>query len=359
MRERRAFRGAVGGGHAVIAAEDAGLYRDAFGVMPPGGFPEAFLEPVDDALERVLLRYARSHGPFTTRDVALALRPRGRARRGRARAARGARPPRAGRAPARRSRARVVRSRRPSPHPPRVARRPAPSGRAGRAGRARPLPPRPGTGSTDGPRCARRSSRSRASRSPSALWETEILPRRVPGYQPASLDQLCASGEVVWVGAGLDRVALFYREDAAVLGPPTTAEPLGGPAHDAVRAALARSAEFWPDLRRRHRDRPRGGSPGPVGARLGRRGHERRVGAAAGEAPLRRPRHGAPPSSVLPLARLGRGRHRRALVAHRAPLRRERRRLTGRAAGKSRLVTCPRRARAGGAPARAAGDRDA
>ena len=61
----------IGGGDAVIAAEDAGLYRDAFGVMPPGGFPEAFLEAVHDALERVLLRYARSHGPFTTRDIAV------------------------------------------------------------------------------------------------------------------------------------------------------------------------------------------------------------------------------------------------------------------------------------------------
>ena len=83
---------------------------------------------------------------------------------------------------------------------------------------------------------------------PVALWETEILPRRVPGYQPASLDQLCASGEVVWVGAGLDRVALYYREDAPLLGAPATAEPLGGPVHDAIRAVLARSAEFWPDL---------------------------------------------------------------------------------------------------------------
>ena len=62
---------------------------------------------------------------------------------------------------------------------------------------------------------------------PVALWETEILPRRVPGYQPASLDQLCASGEVVWVGAGLDRVALYYREDAAVLGRPVGAPPPG------------------------------------------------------------------------------------------------------------------------------------
>ena len=83
---------------------------------------------------------------------------------------------------------------------------------------------------------------------PVALWETEILPRRVPGYQPASLDQLCASGEVVWVGAGLDRVALYYREDAPLLGAPAAAEPLGGPVHDAIRAVLARSAEFWPDL---------------------------------------------------------------------------------------------------------------
>ena len=140
VRERRAFRALVGGADAVIAAEDAGLYRDAFGVMPPGGFPEAFLEPVDDALERVLLRYARSHGPFTTRDVAARYALDGGPGRGRARAARGPRPPRARRASPRRSRARVVRSGRPASHPSRIARRAAPSGGAGRAGCARPLP---------------------------------------------------------------------------------------------------------------------------------------------------------------------------------------------------------------------------
>jgi len=80
------------------------------------------------------------------------------------------------------------------------------------------------------------------------LWESEVLPRRVPGFSPGHLDQLCASGEVVWVGAGLDRVALYYREDAPLLGAPATAEPLGGPVHEAIRAVLARSAEFWPDL---------------------------------------------------------------------------------------------------------------
>jgi hypothetical protein len=52
----------------------------------------------------------------------------------------------------------------------------------------------------------------------------------------------------VWVGSGLDRVALYYREDAPLLGSPASAEPLAGPLHDALRAALGRSAEFWPDL---------------------------------------------------------------------------------------------------------------
>src|SRR5262249_49032796 len=83
---------------------------------------------------------------------------------------------------------------------------------------------------------------------PVSLWESEVLPRRVPGYQPASLDALCATGEVVWVGAGLDRVALYFRDDAALLGSPAGAPMPEGPAAEALRAALARSAEFWLDL---------------------------------------------------------------------------------------------------------------
>jgi ATP-dependent Lhr-like helicase len=83
---------------------------------------------------------------------------------------------------------------------------------------------------------------------PVTLWESEVLPRRVPGYTPAQLDALCASGEVVWVGAGLDRVALFFREDAPVLGRPAGAPAPEGEAHERIRAALGRSAEFWYDL---------------------------------------------------------------------------------------------------------------
>ncbi|MFA9461334.1 DEAD/DEAH box helicase [Thiohalorhabdus sp. Cl-TMA] len=34
---------------------------------------------------------------------------------------------------------------------------------------------------------------------PAAAWESEILPARLPGYDPQWLDQLCLSGRVVWI----------------------------------------------------------------------------------------------------------------------------------------------------------------
>ena len=74
------------------------------------------------------------------------------------------------------------------------------------------------------------------------------MPRRVPGYRPEHLDALTASGEVVWVGAGPDRVALYFREDAAALGQVPHAVRPEGAEHDAVRAALDRGALFWLDL---------------------------------------------------------------------------------------------------------------
>jgi ATP-dependent Lhr-like helicase len=83
---------------------------------------------------------------------------------------------------------------------------------------------------------------------PVALWESDVLPRRVPGYRPEQLDALCASGEVVWIGAGLDRVALYFREDAPALGPPAAADRPEKEIHERLRAALGRSALFWHDL---------------------------------------------------------------------------------------------------------------
>ncbi len=40
---------------------------------------------------------------------------------------------------------------------------------------------------------------------PVDVWERDVLPRRVGAYSPSWMDQLCASGEVVWVGAGSSR----------------------------------------------------------------------------------------------------------------------------------------------------------
>ena len=60
---------------------------------------------------------------------------------------------------------------------------------------------------------------------PLESWERDVLPRRTGAYSPAWLDELCASGELAWVGAGplgrSGRVALYFREDAPTIGPPT------------------------------------------------------------------------------------------------------------------------------------------
>ncbi len=69
VRERRAVEVGVAGEQRVIAVEDAGLYRDGVGAVPPPGLAAPFLEPVDDALERLVARYARTHGPFTAAAV--------------------------------------------------------------------------------------------------------------------------------------------------------------------------------------------------------------------------------------------------------------------------------------------------
>src|SRR5262249_41628295 len=65
-RERRAARVRIGGEDRWIAAEDAGLYRDALGVPPPPGLPETFLAEVPEAMVALMRRYARTHGPFAT-----------------------------------------------------------------------------------------------------------------------------------------------------------------------------------------------------------------------------------------------------------------------------------------------------
>jgi ATP-dependent helicase Lhr and Lhr-like helicase len=244
LQERRAVHVRVSGEQRLIAAEDAGRYRDAVGAMPPGGLPDVFLEADEEPLHSLLRRFARSRGPFTTadanerfgRDVEPALRELER-------------------------RDELVRGElRPGGTErewcdPEVLRR---LRRASLAALRREVEPAEqaafGRFLASWQGVDRRSSLRealvplQALALPVSLWESEVLPRRVPGYRPEQLDALCASGEVVWVGAGLDRVALYFRDDAPALGPPPAADRPEREVHERLRAALGRSALFWYDL---------------------------------------------------------------------------------------------------------------
>ena len=67
---RRAVVARIGGEDRWIAIEDSGRYRDGVGASPPIGIPEAFLVPVSGALDGLLARWARTHGPFLPPDPA-------------------------------------------------------------------------------------------------------------------------------------------------------------------------------------------------------------------------------------------------------------------------------------------------
>jgi ATP-dependent Lhr-like helicase len=66
---RRAIPVTIAGTARVAAIEDAGRLRDALGVALPVGIPHAFMEPVADPLGDLVARYARTHGPFTVDAV--------------------------------------------------------------------------------------------------------------------------------------------------------------------------------------------------------------------------------------------------------------------------------------------------
>ncbi len=258
--ERRAARVRVNGQERWIDAADAGLYRDALGAAPAGGLPAAFLEDVPDALSRLLRRYAATHGPFTTADVrarygidvSAALRELERSGdliRGELRPGGSEREwcdPEVLRRLRRASLAVLRKEIEPAearelarflPAWQGVDRHPA-SG-AGIDRLREILVPLQGLAL------------------PAEVWERDILPRRTGAYSPVWMDQLCAAGELVWIGAGAlgrnsGRVALYFREDLALLGPPPNRTPPTatpeGEAHEAIRTRLAAGACFFTDL---------------------------------------------------------------------------------------------------------------
>ena len=69
-RDRRLVLLPVAGEPRYVAVEDVARYRDALGVPVPPGLPESLLEPVRDAMGDLVMRFARSHGPFAAGQVA-------------------------------------------------------------------------------------------------------------------------------------------------------------------------------------------------------------------------------------------------------------------------------------------------
>ncbi len=67
---RRALSVQVGASRRLIAVEDAARYRDALGVVLPPGLPDSLLAVVQHPLRDLLLRFARTHAPFTLPEIA-------------------------------------------------------------------------------------------------------------------------------------------------------------------------------------------------------------------------------------------------------------------------------------------------
>jgi ATP-dependent Lhr-like helicase len=244
---RRVIEVRVAGSARWAAVEDAARLRDALGAALPVGIPEAFLEPVADPLADLVSRFARTHGPFpaaavasrlglgvaVVRDVLRRLATRGRVAEGEFR------PDGTGTEwcdpdVLRLLRRRSVASLRQEAEPvePAVLARFLPvwqhvgAGLRGPAGVLAVVEQLAG--------CP----------VPASAWESLVLPARVPGYQPAWLDELTAAGEVLWAGhaalpAGDGWLSLHLAEDAPLTLPEPTlpVDPQGEAGQ--VLAALA------------------------------------------------------------------------------------------------------------------------
>ena len=70
QRARRIVRLKIAGEERWAAVEEAARYRDALGVILPLGLPETLLNPSEQPLRHLFLRYARTHGPFNPQELA-------------------------------------------------------------------------------------------------------------------------------------------------------------------------------------------------------------------------------------------------------------------------------------------------
>jgi ATP-dependent Lhr-like helicase len=250
-RARRIVSVRIAGAARWIVAEDAARVRDGLGVALPVGLAEAYLQPVADPIGDLVARYARTHGPFTASACA--------ARFG------------LGVYVVEQALKRLAAAGRVSAGEFTPVQLAAASGtewcdtevlrllrRRSLAALRREIEPvRPEVLAGFLPRWQQVGSSARGVEAvaaaleqlqgvvvPASAWERLVLPARVADYSPAYLDELCASGEVVWAGNGSipggdGWLAFAWADSAPLLLPPPDPEFAAGPTHEAVLGALA------------------------------------------------------------------------------------------------------------------------
>ena len=259
VQARRAIPVVIAGVSRIAAIEDAGRLRDALGVALPVGIPTAFLEPLPDPLGDLVARYARTHGPFTSAAVAerygvgvavaratlQRLESQGRATSGLflPDAAPGSRADElewCDTEVLRRLRMRSLAAIRGSVEPvsPEAYARFLPAWQH----LTRPLEGLDGVAAV--------IEQLAGVPIPASAWESLILPTRVRDYSPAMLDELTASGEVVWSGhgsiPGRDGWVALHPADAATLTIAPSDEEVAADSLDArILDALAGGGAYF------------------------------------------------------------------------------------------------------------------
>ena len=232
----------LAGVERLIAAEDAARYRDGLGVELPPGLPAALLAPAAQPLETLVVRYARTHGPFTAEaparrwglppaqlePVLALLEARGQLVRGQLRPG----------------------GTHEDACDPEVLRQLRRRTLAALRAQVAPVDARtfaaflPRWHGLEAPRRGLGALRDALARLegaalPFSELEQRILPARVLDYHPRMLDELGAAGELVWVGAGAlgtkdGRVILLRRERALALLPEPRAVPHPTAVHERI-----------------------------------------------------------------------------------------------------------------------------
>jgi len=249
---RRLVRVRVAGEERWAAVEDVGRLRDALGVPVPVGTPQVFTEPLADPLGDLVSRYARTHGPFVPGDVAARLglgvavvhdtlqrlAAAGRLVEGEFRPG-GQGTEWCDSEVLRRLRRRSLAALRKEIEPvdPQAMGRFLPAWQ-NVGGRLRGV---------DGVLSVVEQLAGCAV--PASALEPFVLGSRVGDYSPTMLDELTASGEVLWSGMGslpgTDGWVALHLADSAHLTLPDVTEPEVTPLHDSILDALGGGGAFF------------------------------------------------------------------------------------------------------------------